>query len=65
MNDMVEYIVQTPLNAVDADKWHDTARATTPEGAAELIRVLLTHRNPDTVLFRVDVRTSQEIGRVS
>lgn len=63
MNGKQDYVVQVPLTG-STDQWFDVARAVTPEGAAELVRVLLTHRSPDVNIVRVEVRPSQELSHV-
>ena len=47
------YAVQVPLLG-HPDPWYTVARATTPEGAAEVVRVLLLHR--DSLVAAVQVR---------
>lgn len=57
MADKLEYHVQIQLPG-QPDQWFTVARATTPEGAGEIVRVLLSHASSDSGLLRVEPRVA-------
>lgn len=63
MSDNVEYIVQLPLIG-HQDDWFDVVRALTPDGAAEVVRILLQYRTPDASTIRIVTRPAERITNV-
>lgn len=61
MNDKHEYVVLLPLPG-HPDGWYAVARAVTPDGAAEVVRVLLAQRAREHT--EILVRVSVVIGEI-
>lgn len=55
MNELIEYHVQLPLIG-HPDGWFTAGRALTPEGAGEIVRILLLYRSSEVSQIRIDVR---------
>jgi hypothetical protein len=56
MNDKpLTYVVLLPL-AGNEGAYHESATSTTPEGAAEVVRILLAHPAPHVTHIRIEIR---------
>lgn len=54
------YHVQLQMEA-SRDAWWTIARAVSPEGAAEVVRVILANLSPDQTLIRVEIREENPV----